>query len=360
MHLHSHNRGRGMRFFVGSFDASVMRHAGNVARRVSIPGTPRAVMDAYSDLLLEIYRTASLLPADEFPDAMMSLVRAVIDFDAARLLSTDLECGTALVKGSIMYNIPVDNALDWQEIQRKDLVLPHVLAHRGMPLSFNSPVLFARPEHAIIRDYANRYGHQNGLVMVLDDPDTGHTDGLSFYRNDRDAHFDVKEMRLMQALMPHLQEAIKLNRRLAESSSSARDALIIAQPDGAIRYWARQAQLLLATEWPAWQRERLPAPLLSALARPGSTGFTGRELAVTCKFVGSLLFLRIAARSPLARLSPRELEVASLYARGMAAKSIARNLSIAPATARNLLQRIYQKLDIHDKASLANLVRQQS
>lgn len=323
-------------------------------------GMLKTLMDAYSDLLLKIYRAVREFPADEFPHALMALVRTVIGFDAARLLTTDLEGGTAIVKGCIMYNIPVDNALDWQEIQRKDLVMPHVVANRGVPTSFNSPILFARPEHAIIRDYANRYGHRNGLVMVLDDPDTGHTDGLSFYRENGDAHFELREMRIIQVLMPHLQEAIKLNRRLVESSSSVSGALVIAQQDGVLQYCASKAELLLAREWPTSHRTRLPAALLSALAKSGSVRFIGQHLAATCNFVGNLLFLRLVPKSPLTALSPREREVAYLYAKGLAAKSIAKNLSIAPATARNLLQRIYQKLDVHDKASLANLVSQQS
>lgn len=315
-------------------------------------------MDSYSDLLLEIYRAARQLPPDEFPGALMALVRAVIGFDAARLLTTDLEGATAIVLGSTMFNIPAENPLDWQIVQGHDLVMPCALSHRGVPVSFNSPILFARPEHAVIRDYANRYGHQNGLCMVLDDPETGHTDGLSFYREDPDAYFELSEMRLVQALMPHLQQAVNLNRHLAMPFSTQGGALLIAQQDGAIHYCAREALGLLMAEWPGPQKARLPGPLLAALAKPGSHGFIGKQLTATGKLVANLLFLRIAPTPVLAALSPREWEVAQLYATGVAAKRIASKLSIAPATVRNLLHRIYQKLDVHDKASLANRIRQ--
>ena len=316
-------------------------------------------MYAIGELLLEIYRAAANLPPDEFPEAMMSLVHAVMQFDSARLLSTFLTEETAVVSGCLMFNIPPENARDWEEIQHADLVLPHVLAHRGVPLSFNSPVLFAQPKHAVIRDYATRYGHQNGLVMVLDDPATGHTDGLSFYRKNQDAQFELRDMNIVQVLMPHLQEALRLNRRLVEPLPSARGNLLIAQQDGAIHYCSREAQKLIELEWPRWHKSRLPESLISAIAQPDMPRFNGRHLAAGGKLVGTLLFLRIAPSPTLGRLSPRELEVACLYAEGMSAKRIANTLHIEPTTARNFLQRIYQKLDVHDKASLANLVRQQ-
>ena len=79
---------------------------------------------------------------------------------------------------------------------------------------------------------------------------------------------------------------------------------------------------------------------------------------VHCRREQSLLFLRVMAPSPLTQLSRRELQVAQLYGRGLAAKSVASELGITPATARNMLQQVYQKLGVHDKAALAQLLSQ--
>ena len=317
-------------------------------------------MECDGDLLLEMYRAARTLPADEFPSVAMAMLKTAIGFDAGRLISARLAGDTVTVQGSIMYNIPVDNALDWEEIQRKDLVLPHVLARPGVPLSFHSPTLFAGDDHTIIRDYADRYGHQNGLVMVLNDADTGSTDGLSFYRNDRDDHFERRELGLMRVVMAHLQEALKINRQLAEAAPPApvSGALVIARTDGAIEHCGQQAQQLMQSEWHPWHRARLPVPLLAALDKTGAAGYRGKRVVVRCKRVNGLLFLRLMPLSPLERLTPRELEVACLYATGLAAKMVAARLHITPATARNMLQSVYQKLGIGDKASLANIVSQ--
>ncbi|MGK5079573.1 helix-turn-helix transcriptional regulator [Janthinobacterium sp. HLX7-2] len=288
----------------------------------------------------------------------MKLLRAVVNFDSARLLSVDFASGTALIQGSIMYNIPENNVLDWENIHRNDLVLQQVMAHPNRPLSFHSPTLFAAPQHAIMRDYANRYDHQNGLVMVLHDRDTGFSDGLSFYRACDEAHFGRYEQRLIRAVMPHLQEALKLNRQLAIPSASvpAQGALLIAQIDGNIQHCEQQASGLMQTEWSDWRGARLPAALITALSAPGSTGYAGKRIVVTCSRINTLLFLRIMPRSPLTRLTQRELEVACLYGKGHPTKAIAAQLGISPVTVRNLLQNSYLKLDVHDKATLANLI----
>lgn len=317
-------------------------------------------MDTDHRLLLDIYRAARTLPASEFPGAVMAMLRAALNFDAARLLCADVTSGTAAVQGSIMYNIPHDNAMDWEHIQRQDVVASYVIAHPGEPVAFHCPSLFAGAPYALMRDYVERYEHRNGLVLVMRDTDTGLLDGLSLYRADPDAHFGARERHLLQHVMPHLQEALKLNRQLAAPASmpATRGALLIAQHDGAVQYCAPESQPLMAAEWPRWRPAWLPAALLECLRRLGSTRYEGKHLVVKCQRDATLLFLRVAAPSPLSRLSRRQLQVAHLYSQGLAAKAVASALGITATTARNMLQQIYQKLDVHDKAALARLAHQ--
>lgn len=58
----------------------------------------------------------------------------------------------------------------------------------------------------------------------------------------------------------------------------------------------------------------------------------------------------------LARLTAREAEIARRYARGLSCKNIARELGLSPATVRNHLSAAYDKLEVSDKATLANLL----
>lgn len=317
-------------------------------------------MDTYSQLLLEMYRAARTLPADQFPDAVMAMLRVAVDFDSARLLSASFASGTLVVQGAILHNIPSHNVQDWEDVHRNDLMVARLMAAPGKALPFHSPTLFAEPKFSIMRDYANRYEHQNGLAMLLYDAENDFVEGLSFYRAHEDAYFGQREQCLMQSLMPHLQETLRLNRQLAAplATPSAQGALLIAQTNGIVQYCAPHSQQLMHAEWPAWRAAQLPAPLLDALNMPGSSGYVGRHVVIGYSRVNTILFLRVRSPSPLTRLSRRELQVASLYGGGLQAKAIAAQLGIAPATARNLLQNIYQKLEIHDKAALANMLVQ--
>ena len=315
-------------------------------------------MNLYGTVLLELYRAARTVSPHAFPDAAMALMHTVIDFDSARLLCVDFASGGAVIQGSIQYRIEENDTLDWATIHRNDLVLQQVMAQPNRPIAFHSPTLFAAREHAIVRDYADRYAHQNGLVMLLHDTVTGFAEGLSFYRARKDAHFGSREQRLMHILMPHLQEALKLNRQLAARSATAptQGALLITSLDGSVQHCERQAREWMRLEWHDWRGTQLPVPLLATLGRPGVTAHIGKRIAVGCSRINTLLFLRIEPCSPLARLTPREHEVACLYGKGLPAKAIATRLGIAPVTVRNLLQNSYQKLDVHDKACLANLL----
>jgi DNA-binding CsgD family transcriptional regulator len=62
---------------------------------------------------------------------------------------------------------------------------------------------------------------------------------------------------------------------------------------------------------------------------------------------------RIAPMAPLVRLTPRELEVATLMARGLRNRDIARALVITPKTAANHVQRVLDKLGLASRAEVA-------
>ena len=54
--------------------------------------------------------------------------------------------------------------------------------------------------------------------------------------------------------------------------------------------------------------------------------------------------------APLAELTPRELEVLRLVARGLSNAEIARELVVGDATVKTHVARIFSKLDLHDRA----------
>ncbi len=59
------------------------------------------------------------------------------------------------------------------------------------------------------------------------------------------------------------------------------------------------------------------------------------------------------------RLTPAERLVAAMAAEGLPYKSIARELGKSPATVRNQLHAIYEKLDVGNRTALAHKLRGQ-
>jgi DNA-binding NarL/FixJ family response regulator len=74
--------------------------------------------------------------------------------------------------------------------------------------------------------------------------------------------------------------------------------------------------------------------------------------AITRKLIESYTHRPPASRQPaaLADLTPRELEVLRLLARGMSNTDIARALVVGDATVKTHVARVFSKLDLHDRA----------
>jgi DNA-binding CsgD family transcriptional regulator len=319
-------------------------------------------VQAYSQLLLTLYRAAREMPAHEFPDFALGMVKSLIPFDSARLVTVEMAGKSAIVQGAHLHNEPDDMVLDWEQISRYDTVLETVVAYPGKALSYHAPSFFNGPGRAVMLDYSRLYGHQNGLVVALFDSARRYGDGLSLYRTCLDDSYSEQQQRLIEYLMPHMIEALDINQLVAAPAIRSRPqamdqgSLAIARIDGTVHHCGPGFMKLMRLEWPQWRAKRLPDALFKALGRAGAAGFTGARVVIIVECAGELLFLRAHRIAPLERLSPREREVACLYGAGKSYKEIARTMHLAPTTVRNFLQRIYQKLQISDKAELAAML----
>lgn len=104
----------------------------------------------------------------------------------------------------------------------------------------------------------------------------------------------------------------------------------------------------------------LPAYLEELLSEPGSYVLKERGLVVRVHSSagGSVEGLRRLSVRRLKKsdlLTARELQVARALAEGLRYKEVARMLGTAPSTVRNQTQAIYEKLEIHNRASLASI-----
>lgn len=319
-------------------------------------------MDALCGLILELYRAAKETPVDEFQELALALVKAQTSFRTAVWLSGE-KTGAGLVAHSIhLHNEPLELLTELTPSNRQSpIVIDTTFANPGRTFIYNSPSLFNTPKDAGMLDYTRRYGHLNNMTITTASKSRSHGQWLSLYRSDQHAHFCQADGDILEQIMPHLVEALEINRMLGQvpsvdSDSGNRGTRAIARMDGTLYHCGKKFTELLLEVWPEWKGGRLPAELMSALHSNRETILADHAIAVSTSTLGNMLLLKIRRVSPLHNLSQREHEVARLYGQGKSYKEIGLLLNIAPATVRNFLGRIYTKLSIGNKVELVALL----
>ena len=109
--------------------------------------------------------------------------------------------------------------------------------------------------------------------------------------------------------------------------------------------------LLIASEFRSASPHRLPHAL--DLARSQSHKFEGRSITGTFVRMGSHHICELREVGLIGLLSPREGQVARLFAQGLNSREISEKLSVSMSTVQSHIASAYRKLGISDKVSLA-------
>jgi DNA-binding CsgD family transcriptional regulator len=317
--------------------------------------------DAPSDLLLTLYRGARERPIEAFQEFALQLIKPLLQFDSAVWgTGTLLEPGVS-VHLAHLHELPPEHMKEWATLCPHERVIPVVVADPGRPKQFHLSTLFADRDGAAMLDFTKRARWQMAMVTAFLDPGYKTAQWVSLYRPNPDHHYSDQEQSVAQFLLPHLVESLTINRAVHSQSVYGDGAvhnahLAVCDRKGLLHYAQPEFVSALVYEWPAWDGERLPAVLLDAIVLNWKS-YLGKAIALDVRGHGELLFLRARTRSGLDRLSRREIDVARCFAAGRSYKQIAKFLGLSPATVRHHLARIYAKLDVHDKAELANALQ---
>jgi hypothetical protein len=164
-----------------------------------------------NQLLLELYRSARETGVEEFYELAMRIVKTAVEFDSARVTTGEFEKEIFKANSSLLYNEPTDIVVDWGAVAGKDLVVKLGLQRLGTAINFHSDTIHAAPEQSAFRDYADRYAHKNGIVVMNFDARSAYHTGWGFYRAKGDQRFDEQERQFMEQFIPHIQEAMSIN-----------------------------------------------------------------------------------------------------------------------------------------------------
>lgn len=312
----------------------------------------------FSDLLLDIYGFAREQPIDAFQDASLDRLRSVVPFDTSIWGTATLTDVGVDIHSIHLHRTSAEMLQAYELVKHEDTSASSMMAGNVPTGGFHSPGVFARTE---VGEFLRRFGHQNFFVSQKINPTTRFLHSISLYRAEKDAHCSAEELRLVEALRPHLMQALALNQaqhlqKTAASNPGLEQGLAVADLRGVIYQSDPLFTSLVEREWSMPPGTRLPLPLLSAFMA-GEARFVGRTIVVGHSVGHGLLFLRARARCRADALSAREFQIARRVAQGQTHKEIAQDLVRSPATVRNQIQAIYAKLQVGNIAGLVEAIR---
>lgn len=311
--------------------------------------------EGFSKALLELYRLARTAPIHEFQRRAFDAMSTRLEFDTGWWGTASIAPGELpVVHATLPYRLPLTYPQLWEAIRGEDTIAQQVMAAPGTTVNFTRKQLYASPGLASLMA---RFGITNCLCTVTMVPELNLMVFASLYRLEGKPPFSENERRYKQLLMPHLTAALTSNWMLhLERTRAARvptssAALAVVDRRGVLCVADPLLSEELRREWPNWIGPVLPPTLVEHL-RAGAA-FVGSRLSVRFHPLGELWLVELKPVTPVMRLTPREREIARRFAGGQSYKEIARDLGIAPTTARHHLREIYRKLEVSDKATLA-------
>lgn len=324
-------------------------------------------------LIIELYRAAQEMAVDEFREFSMGLLNSLVPFDSAMHGSGPLMQQGMQIQEIYLHNKPIEQLADYAAITHADPVLEAGRANPGRVIRFHPPTLFAGKEKRPLFDYAKRYEHGNGMTTVHVDRCSSHAQLFALYRADKDRHFLKQDSWIAEQVLPHVLEALKVNRALAVHRTvkgADHSTVALASPNGALYFCGAGFRKLLNLEWTEWEGAILPGALMDGLARAGSAGFCTAAIRVAAKGAGEVLFLKASRVSALAPcpavspgllqnaygLTPAEARVAIALLEVYSAKGVANYLGVSFNTVRTQIREIYAKLGVNSRANFVKLM----
>lgn len=318
---------------------------------MSTPG-----LQNFSDLLLRLYRHAHELPIDEFQDAALRLIKPVLPFDSCMWGTASRGTAGIDIHTLHLHNQSMEMIESYERVKHLDTAAAEVARRPRTTLAFNADMWFSSRHQGALREHGRRHEQANFFITSDVNAATGLVHWITLFRADAEAHGTPEETQLLSALAPHAMQALSLNRivhldRLDAPLGSAPGGSAIGDLHGVLYHADSAFEELLRREWPGWHGRTLPGAMLEAFLH-GSPRYLGRAIVASHHVEQRLLFLRAARVCRADDLTPREHTIAQLLARGNTHKEIAAMLHRAPATVRNHIQSIYEKLEVGNVAGL--------
>lgn len=322
-------------------------------------------MEAFSRLLLELYRLTQNTSPAEFQTRSLDLVREALAFDSAVWITGAMSAEGGIVHSACVYHQPPDMMENYERIKQHDALGFETFKNMGQTINaaLTTDPYWHERLHPDVLAHVKRYGMEHVLTTHIAESVLQLFTAVAFYRANPEQPFTEAERLFQQNLMPHLTETCNTNRfnfmhPTYRNKAQLDHARAICDVKGVLYNADQNFEKLMLAEWPDWRGPQLPSAALDKLSRSAEHRYIGHNIVATFRTLNNMLLLCLRSKSKMDQLSPRELEIAKLFGHGMDHRSIAEALHISPSTVRNHLQAIYATLEISNKVEMAQIIRE--
>lgn len=298
-----------------------------------------------SELLLDLYQQASETTPDQFQPQALSRISESLHFDAAAW-GGGWASDRQVTELSVLNE---KNALieDWMNFRHLDQFCDLTLHRLSTTFSFEDVADYRRT--TVFNEHWRRFGVNHMIATIVAEPLDDYVSFIGLCRHQDSPAFDGRERQFKELLMPHLARNLQMNREHFLSSFDDSEAgLAWIDNYGVVKATRGRMPAIMRELWS--QQRNIPEEIMRRLQQSGC--WRNESYSLSARPVGNCWLAEAKPSMSIDSLTPRETEVANLYAQGHSHKEVARQLSIAPATVRNLLALVYRKLDVNDKAAL--------
>lgn len=323
-------------------------------------------MEINNSFLLDIYDGAQQCGPSDFNEYALDELKKIIHFDSAGVANFAVTPDEKIVIQSLhLRSVNVERFRDRSltvgveklsrngTLSSRDSVATNAFAQRGKSVIVDIAEKFSNPD---ILNYCRKYETAHTLSFVSGKSMNGVISGISLWRATRKNSYQEKHGHAATLVMPHIFQAMSINRRLATApvAGSPGTTTALASLDGHLYFIEPETIRLLQLEWKQWSPPLLPRSLMDSLKRNKEQVFVGVSICMRASVQGNMICLRIAAKeNQKMGLTTAEYRVAKLAVEGLPYKEIAKQLEVSPATIRNQLHAVYRKLGVSNKTALA-------
>lgn len=306
-----------------------------------------------SRTLREIHRLSREVPVAGFQDAAFEAMKELVRFDTGYWGGGRVPVEAVVMHYSYLHRLPAEemNAA-FEKVKSRPKHVEFI--SRCVINAGQAQVCDIR--EVGIDDFYSHFGIDQIVTLYTHDTDLGLYHVISLYRSGAE-RFTEAERLLFESAVPHLLDAWRES-KLLHISGVNRDACpltpaaALLDKEGTVHFARPAFAELLRREWPDWRGPFVP----EAMRRMQDGVFTGKQIAVRFTPQNDLFLAVARNKGALDQLTARELDVAKQLAKGASHKEIARNLAIAPATARNHIAGIHAKLGSSKGTQVATML----